>query len=61
MNPAEIQLTYEYLSKQRDAYLALVDSIERLLEISPRTAELRRQEKRERVIIPVVMKDEVKE
>lgn len=43
----------EYLLKQRDAYLAMVDNIERLLpeKFPIRTADLRKQEKRERGIL----------
>ena len=35
----------EYLMKSRQAALLLVDTIERILEVSPRTSELRKEEK----------------
>lgn len=35
----------EFWRRRRDALLAEVDAIERLLEMEPRTAELRRQYK----------------
>lgn len=41
----ETQKEREYLLKQREAYLLLVDAIERRLVMSPRTAELRRDER----------------
>lgn len=54
----DIQLTREYLMRQRDAYLSLIDNIERLLDISPRTAELRRAEKQERILLQLENKQE---
>jgi len=41
----ELQQEREYLLKQREAFLLLVDAIERRLAISPRTSELRREER----------------
>jgi len=40
-----VELTTEVLMLQRQAYLMLVDSIERQLGISPRTAEIRKSVK----------------
>lgn len=40
---AEISITREYLMAQRQALLMQLDSIERLLAIAPRTAELRKE------------------
>lgn len=53
----EIQLNREFLMRQRDAYLVLVDAIERLLEISPRTVELRREAKAERYAVEIPKHD----
>ena len=35
----------EFLMKTRQAALLIVDTIERILEVSPRTSELRKEEK----------------
>ncbi len=45
MNSDRIELTRDYLLRQRQAYLMLVDSIEIMLDIHPRTSELRRAAK----------------
>jgi hypothetical protein len=41
----EISITRDFLMSQRQALLMQLDSIERLLDISPRTAELRKERK----------------
>lgn len=52
------QFIVEYLRSQRDAYLAIVDNIERILQISPRTAELRRAEKERLLVLQLEAKKE---
>jgi len=39
----------EYLQRRRDALLAEVDTVERMRAMEPRTAELRRQHKCDRI------------
>ncbi len=56
----EVQLTREYLMRQREAYLAMVDAIECILEIEPRTAEIRRAEKRERAGVHIKIEEKEK-
>lgn len=43
-----IVVTYEFLMAKRQAMLMELDALERLLEIAPRTAELRRERKEEK-------------
>lgn len=50
----------EYLKAQRDAYLAIVDNIERILQITPRTSELRRAEKERLLMIQLKEKESEK-
>jgi len=45
MSDELLQPFYEYLQAERRALLAKLDSIERLMGISPSTAELRRKAK----------------
>lgn len=54
----EIQLTREYLMRMREAYLLIVDVYELMLEISPRTSELRRAEKQNRMILQLEKEQE---
>lgn len=44
----KISVERKYLEIQRDAYLQLVDALERVLCISPRTSELRKYFKGEK-------------
>jgi len=39
---------YDYLGKERQALLTKLDAIERMLGVSPRTAEIRKQAKHDR-------------
>jgi hypothetical protein len=50
----DIQLTREYLMREREAYLAMVDNIERILEIEPRTSELRKEAREKHKLKTVV-------
>ena len=45
-NRMEISLNRELMMKTREALLLIVDALERALDISPRTSELRKQSKR---------------
>jgi hypothetical protein len=49
----QIQLTREYLLKQREALLLQVDAIERVLDM-PRTSDLRKAEREKQKIESVV-------
>ena len=55
----EVSLTREYFLLLRDGLLKQVDAIERLLEISPRTVELRREAKAERYAVEIPQKENV--
>lgn len=50
----------EYLMAQRKAYLAMVDNIERILQISPRTSELRSAEKERILALQLEIKESEK-
>ena len=46
--PLEIQITREQYMMQRQALLMYIDAIEKILDIHPRTSELRKQARDER-------------
>ena len=54
-----LDLFREMLLSMRDGKLKEVDAIERLLDISPRTVELRREAKAERYAVEMPKRDKI--